>query len=130
MANHRFSRRGFFQSGASATLGMALPTAAPPCAWIIVALNWEYNDEFSYMDGESPRTELFYDRCAADIACQRLCDEFFQAQTPVELEFDWDIYFFPDDVDEETLTWAEARAAGFPDPYYVLELSYPGAPSS
>ena len=131
MPDHRLSRRGFFRhSGASAALGMALPATEPPRAWIIVALNWEYNDEFSFVEGESPQTDLFYDQSTAETACRRLCDEFFNAQTPAELEFDWDTYFYPDDFDEEALTWAEARAAGFPDPYHVLELSHPGAPTS
>ena len=136
MPDHRLSRRGFFHcAGASAGLGMASPAAEPPRGWIIVALNWEHNDEFSYVEGDSPQTDLFYDQGAADAECQRLCDVFFNAQTPAQFEIDWDTYLYPDgysspDFDEETMTWDEVRAAGFPDPYYVLELTRPGEPSA
>lgn len=135
MPEHQLPRRDFFRrAGASAALGLAPQLAKPARAWIIVALNWEYNDEFSYVEGEIPHTELFYDQAEAEAECLRLCQEFFAAQSPAEFEIDWDHYFFPSgydepDFDQETMTWEQVREAGFPDPYYVLELNLPGEPA-
>ena len=128
------SRRGFFgQAAAGATLGQVTSPPPPTQAWIIVALGWEYNDEFTYQVGEYPRDDIYFDRATADAACQRLCDEFYAAQTPEEFELDWDSY--RDELPEERMdaadvTWEELRAAGFPDPYYVMKLTHPGASSS
>lgn len=125
------SRRGFFgQAVAGATLGQVNSPPPPRKAWTIVALGWEYNDEFTYQAGEYPRDDIYFDRAAADAECQRLCDEFFAAQTPEEFELDWDSYRdgLPEErADADDLTWDELREAGFADPYYVLELTHPGA---
>ncbi len=128
------TRRGFFgQAVAGATLRSASSPPTPSQAWIIVALGWEYNDEFTYPSGESPREEVYFDRAAAATECQRLCAEFFAAQTPEEFELDWDAYRdeLPEDrADATDITWDELRAVGFPEPYYVLELTTPGAAPS
>jgi hypothetical protein len=128
------SRREFFgQMSASAAVAVAPIAAPPPRAWIIVALNWEYNDEFSYQEGEFARTELFYDQETAEAECQRLCSQFFTEvyPSPADFEPDWNWYDigFGADFDETAVTWDQLRAVGFPDPYFIQELTVPGAES-
>lgn len=125
------SRRAFF--GQAATAGLLPHLARPRQAWIIVALDWQYNDEFTWPEGQCPQQTLYYDRTLADAECRRLCDAFFASQTPEEFEVDWSLYA-PSRVsqsgfDESTVTWDEVRALGFPDPYFVLELTSPERPS-
>lgn len=128
---HGVSRRTFF--GQAATASLVPGITRPRQAWIIVALGWEYNDEFTYEEGQYPRPTLYYDRNEADAACKRLCDAFFAEQSPDEFEVDWSLYAPPRaserGFDESTVTWDEVRAEGFPDPYSVLELVYPDASS-
>lgn len=81
-------------------------------------LDWEYNDEFTYSEGNSLRSQMYLDKAAADAECQRLCAEFFAAETPIEFDVDFEGYHFADR-DPETTTWEELCAAGFPDPYFV-----------
>ena len=120
------SRRGFFGHlfGAGAT-GATILTSPEPSrptqAWVIVERQWQYNDEYSYDEGEFTRTTLYYDPQQAAADCQRLCEEFFQAQTPMEFEADFESYFTRDYMPEK-VTWEELRAEGFPDPYYVQQL--------
>ena len=102
------------------------PSLIPQRAWVIVELGWEYNDEFTYAEGEVPRTTLFFDQALADAECQRLCAGFFAAETPAEFEVDFASYFDEAEhrgFEERTVTWETLRERGFPDPYYVLELS-------
>ena len=97
-----------------------------------MALNWQYNDEYSYAEGEYARADLFYDLATAEVECRRLCEEFFTRlyPTPASFEPDWDSYRdnldLDPDMDESEVTWAQLREAGFPDPYFVQELTIPG----
>ena len=121
--NSSLSRREWF-GRAMAPLAGSVSAAGdqPHTAWLIVALDWEYNDEFSYpTDGFHPRPQVYLDHAQAEAECRKLCDEFFTQTypTPQEFEPDWALY----DCDPATATWAELRAAGFPDPYLVQELS-------
>lgn len=125
------SRRTFFGQAALAPVAAVVPPVARPArAWIIMAIHWEYNDEWSYAEGTTPRTELYYDRDQAQAACQQLCDEFFTAAYPLPIDFvpNWNDYDFArhPDFDEETVTWDELRAEGFPDPFFVQKLVVPG----
>jgi hypothetical protein len=127
------SRRSFFHSlTAGATAAATGPPAPPREAWILLAQGWEYNDECSYPEGEYARDELYYDRAAAEAECQRLCADFFAAQTPVEFEVDWTSYDLDRgaDFDPASVTWDELRVAGFPEPYSVQRLTVPGAEPS
>jgi len=75
---------------------------------------------------------VFYDRTQADAECRRLCEAFYAAQTPEEFEPDWNEYFleYGRDFDESSVSWDQLRAAGFPEPYLVQELTSAGeAPS-
>lgn len=135
MSRKTFSRRAFLgQAAAGPAADLISSTPQPRNAWILVALGWEYNDEFTYPEGEYPQSVLYHDRAAADAECRRLCDEFFAAQTPEEFEIDWESYlpgcYGRPDFDESTVNWDELRKAGFPEPFYVLELTSPGAVSS
>lgn len=85
---------------------------------MIMELGWEYNDEFTYPEGEFLRSNMFLNKATADGECQRLCAEFFATQTPEEFEVDLEGYHLAGR-DPTTVTWEELRAAGFPDPYYV-----------
>ena len=128
------SRRGFFGRMAAAPAAAIVPAEEKPRqAWILVSLSWEYNDEFSYPEGEYPESRLFYDRADADAECRRRCDEFFAAQTPAEFEVQFELYLADrlqhPEFDEDAVTWAELQAAGFPDPYYILELTAPETPA-
>lgn len=99
--------------------------AIPQRAWVIVELGWEHNDEFTYAEGETPLTQLFFDKGLADAECERLCAEFFAAETPSDFEVDFAAYLNEgdhQDFDELGITWETLRERDFPDPYYVLEL--------
>ena len=101
------------------------PRPIPQRAWVIVELGWQYNDEFTYADGEVPRTTLFFDQALADAECRHLCAGFFTAETPTEFEVDFASYFDEAEhcgFEERAVTWEALRERGFPDPYYVLEL--------
>jgi hypothetical protein len=116
-------------------MGLAAASGpAPERAWIIVALGWEYNDEWSYQEGENPQKHVYFEKETAEAECRRLCDEFFAEQTPAEFQIDWDCYLtdrrMEPGFDETKVTWDEVRADGFPDPYYVLELTQPGEEDS
>lgn len=130
MTHGALSRRAFFgQAAAAPAAGLIPPSEKPRQAWIIVALGWEYNDEFSYHEGEHPQTQLFHEEEKAEAECRRLCEAFFAAETPAEFSVDFESYL-PDritepDFDEESVTWAELRDAGFPNPYFVLKLTTP-----
>ncbi len=122
------SRRAFFgQATVGAAVGAVTATAVrPERAWIIMAVDWQHNDEWSSPEGAVPRAALYYDYEQAQTACQRLCDEFFTVEYPTPLDFepDWRDYDLPrgPDFDESQVTWAELRAAGFEDPFFVKEL--------
>ncbi len=127
------SRRAFFGQATvgSAAAAMTVAVPPPPRAWIIVWIDWQYNDEYSYAEGTSVSTELHYDRAGADAACQKHCDQFFTVDypTPADFEPDWHAYDLSGDpdFDEDTVTWEQLRAAGFPDPFFVMELTVSGA---
>jgi hypothetical protein len=122
------SRRGFLRHAACAPVaGVAgSPAVAEPIqqAWIIIGVNWEYNDEYTYPDGEQALPKVYLDQKAAEAECQRLCQQFFEQATPLDWEVDFVEYEpeLPDDVSEETVTWDQLRQAGFPEPYYVQEM--------
>ena len=122
------SRRSFFThvftAGAGAVArvvtaaGPTQNTIAPQEAWVITELGWQYNDEVSSPEGEFLRTKMFLDKAAAEAECQRLCAEFFAAETPDEFEVDLEGFHLAER-DRSTITWDELRAAGFPDPFSV-----------
>lgn len=125
------SRRAFF---GQATIGVATTALTatqrpPPLAWIIVRIEWQYNDEYTYEAGSSAESTLFYDKAVVEAECQRRNTEFFTVDypTPDDFEPDWDAYDLDrtSGFDEATVTWDELRAAGFPDPFLVQELSVP-----
>lgn len=123
MNEGRLSRREWFGRVITPLVGGAAhnPDQQQP-AWIVLALDWEYNDEFTYpTDGFHPRPQVHLDRGQAEAECRRLCDEFVTQTypTPQAFEPDWELY----DCDPATATWDELRAAGFPDPYLVQEVS-------
>ena len=120
------SRRGFFGHAAGATaagIGQAIGVAAshetqsPPQAWIIMCLNWQYNDEYTYQEGEFACGKVYFDKQEAETACRALCEAFFQ-ESPEDFGVWWDQY----ELDPDTATWSDLRQAGFPDPYYLMEL--------
>jgi hypothetical protein len=80
--------------------------------------SWEYDDEFTYPDGEFVRSKLFLDKASAETECQRLCAEFFAAETPEEFGVDFEGLHLADR-DPATVTWEDLRATGFPDPFSV-----------
>ena len=121
------SRRRFFTQFVAAGTGSlarlvtaAVPAqeASPQQAWVIMELGWEYNDEFTYPEGEFLRSNMFLNKAAADAECERLCAAFFATETPEEFEIDLEGYHLAAR-DPAAVTWDEVRAAGFPDPYYV-----------
>ncbi len=73
----------------------APPLQAPQRAWVIVELGWEHSDEFTCAEGETPLTQLFFNKALADAECQRLCKEFFAAETPAEFEADLGVTGIP-----------------------------------
>lgn len=120
------SRRGFFGHAVGATaagIGQAIGGAAghgihsPPQAWIIMCLAWQYDDEYSFQEGEFACGKVYFNKPEAETDCRALCETFFQ-ESPEEFGVRWDEYA----LDPDTATWADLREAGFPDPYYVMEL--------
>lgn len=122
MSNPLVSRRKFFQQATSTTVVGAAQTAAalPTKAWVIVGTNWEFNDEWHYEAGECLDPQLYFDEQQAKDACRKLNAAFYAEQTPQKFQVNWNAYEV-DNPDEAT--WAEVRAAGFSDPYYVRELT-------
>lgn len=122
MSNPRVSRRGFFRQAASTTVVGAAQTAAalPARAWVIVGVNWEFNDEWQYEAGECLEPQVYFDEQKAKDACKKLNEAFFAEQDPQEFQVDWNVYEV-DDPDEAT--WDDVREAGFSDPYCVRELT-------
>lgn len=121
------SRRRFFAhivTAGAGGLARLMATAVPSQqglsqqAWVIMERGWEYNDEFTYSEGEFLRSNMFLSKAAADAECERLCAEFFVAETPEQFEVDLEGYHLAGR-DPATVTWEELRTAGFPDPYYV-----------
>ena len=121
------SRRRFFTNlvtagtgGLARLMAAAVPSqqGLPQQAWVIMELGWEYNDEFTYPEGEFLRSNMFLNKASADAECERLCAEFFARETPEAFEVDLEGYHLADR-NPATVTWDELRAAGFPDPYYV-----------
>ena len=98
------------------TASVPLREATPQQAWVIMELGWEYNDEFTYPEGEFLRSNMFLNKARSGAECERLCAEFFAAETPEEFEVDLEGYHLADR-DPATVTWDELCAAGFPDPY-------------
>jgi hypothetical protein len=119
MSTRAVSRRGFFRNAVTATaLGAAQAAPQFPAkAWTIVGINWGYNDEFCFEEGEFVVGKVYFDEAVAKAECQQMIDDFF-ADTPQEFEPMWDQY----EVDPETATWDDLRKAGFPDPFYLMEL--------
>ena len=83
----------------------------------------------SYAAGELAHATLYYDRAAAEAACQKLIDDFYAEQTPAEFEVDWQLYFsdgLPSDLSEDEVTWDQLKVRGWADPYFLRELTIPG----
>jgi len=119
----KFSRRKFF--GAAA--GVPAAAAGPKCqkpekAWVIVGVNWEYNDEYSYESGEfQPVDRVFFDLAEAEKELARVRAEFFDRfPTPEDFEPDFEAYMM--DPENDNPTWADMFAAGFPEPFWLSEL--------
>ena len=119
------TRRSFFGRAAVAPVaGMAATPELPKQAWVIVTPNWQYNDEYTYAEGEDVLPKVYFDQHEAEAECQRRCRQFFTTQTPQDFEVCFELYRdgFPEDATEETVTWEQLRNAGFPQPYWVKEL--------
>jgi hypothetical protein len=127
------SRRAFFGRATVGATTTALATAQPPPsqAWIIVRVEWQHNDEYSYEAGTSAESTLFFDKDLAEAECRRRNHKFFTVDYPTPKDFDpdWLAYGFgpTSDHSEEAVTWDELREEGFPDPFFVQELSVPEA---
>jgi hypothetical protein len=88
MAN-QISRRAFLgQAAVTPATGIAEATARPKEAWVILATNWRYNDEYTYAEGEEVLPKVYFDRQEAEAECRRLCEQFFAGQTPLDFEVD------------------------------------------
>lgn len=123
MSRNAVSRRGFFNQVAGAVaapIAAVTPATTTTKVWVIVGLNWEYNDEWTYQEGESPLPQVYFDEDVANAECQRMCDEFFASQSPHDFEVDWNGLELDEDDDEQN-TWGAVCDAGFPNPYYVME---------
>lgn len=124
MGDH-LSRRDFLQPAAVPVVAAGAPgSELPKQAWVIIVLGWEYNDKYAYPEGEYVQPKLYFDKSQAEAECGRLCDAFFAAETPQEFGVDHMLYLgeLPDDVDEDSITWEQLRAAGFPHPYYIQQM--------
>lgn len=124
------SRRQFLSQAPAGTVAVLVAAEPPPRAWIIMEADWEFNDQYSYADGERAGGTLYYDRPAAEAECRRLNEEFYARETPDEFQLDWTLYFpgdLPDGKSEDEITWADVKAAGtWRDPYWIRELIVPG----
>lgn len=128
MFSEPLPRRRFFTqlftAGTGSLAGLAtavIPAQAPSPtkeAWVIMEIGWEYNDEYTYAEGNFLRSKMYLDKASADAECERLCAEFFAAETPIGFQVEFEGYHLADR-DPETITWEELRAEGFPDPYFV-----------
>ena len=125
MFSEHVSRRRFFTNLVTAGIGRLVRPIAPVApsqqglpqqAWVIMELGWEYNDEFTYPEQKFLRSNMFLNKARSGAECERLCAEFFAAETPEEFEVDLEGYHLADR-DPATVTWDELCAAGFPDPY-------------
>ncbi len=124
--SNNVSRRAFFRQAVAAPIATTagVNEALPKQAWIILEVNWGFNDEFTYEEGERALRTLYYTKEHAEQECQRLCDAFFAAETPQQFEVRFELYedAFPAGTSEESVTWEQLRQAGFPNPYSVQEL--------
>ena len=125
MSDQQVSRRGFFNgvtTAAAETAGAALaPINKPPKAWVIMGVNWEYNDECSFEEGEYVASnKVYFDEQEAKTECDELCQFFYDQETPEEFQPNWNV--FPEIEDPSTATWKDMLDAGFPAPYFVKEL--------
>ena len=123
---HQISRRAFLGQAASAPAAAVvnIPSQRSKQAWVIAEVNWQYNDEYTYAEGEQTLPKVYFDRQEAETECQRLCEQFFENVTPLDWEVDFEFYrdHLPEDCAEESATWEQLRKAGFPAPYRVLEM--------
>ncbi len=132
MQTDPISRRAFFGQAAAAPAAGVLGAHAPPpkTAWTIVALNWEYDDESNYTEGERALGCLYHDKDAAEAECRKLNAQFFREEDPDLFAPE---HYLPDFDHSETggdpalqeALWARMVEGGFPDPYSVLELTQP-----
>jgi hypothetical protein len=125
-SRQQVSRRGFFRHAVGGTAAGAAQvirvvtgpeSPLPRQAWIIMRINWEYNDEYSSQEGEGTCDKVYFDKPAAEVACRALCEAFFR-ESPEEFGVWWDLY----GLDSDTATWDDLLQAGFPHPYYIKEL--------
>ena len=95
-----FNRRKFL-TGLLAGPAAALADDAPPACtggqkvWVIVGVNWVYNDEFNYSEGDYLTEHAFADKAAADRTCAELIQDFCAAEDPDE--FVMPDFALPDD---------------------------------
>lgn len=52
--------------------------------WVINGVNWAYNDEYSYPEGDYLTQHAFADKSSADQVCARLIEEFCEDEDPEE----------------------------------------------
>lgn len=85
MFNRRKFLAGLLAGPAAALAG---PTPAAPASerkiWVIVGVNWLYNDEFSYAEGDYLTEHALDDKATADETCARLIEEFCDQEDPDE----------------------------------------------
>jgi hypothetical protein len=86
MFNRRKFLTGLVAGPAAALAGQALLPSAhgPRKVWVIVGVNWDYDDEFNYAHGDSLTEYAFGDRESADKRCADLIGEFCAAEDPDE----------------------------------------------
>jgi len=98
-----FNRRKFL-AGLLAGPAAALANETPPPLlsgdrkiWVIVGVNWVYNDEHSYPEGDFLTEHAFTDKGTADRTCVELIQEFRAQEAPedfvmpdIVLPDDWD----------------------------------------
>jgi hypothetical protein len=100
-----FDRRRFL-AGPLASPATAISGGTPTAAtgqqriWVIVGVNWAYNDEYNYSEGSFLTEYAFPDKQTAERKCQELIREFRQQEDPEQ--FVHGDLTLPDDWDEMT----------------------------
>jgi hypothetical protein len=83
-----FNRRKFLAgllAGPAAALANETPTPSltgDRKIWVIVGVNWVYNDEHSYPEGDFLTEHAFTDKGMADRTCAELIQEFRKQESP------------------------------------------------
>jgi hypothetical protein len=52
--------------------------------YVIVGVNWNYNDEYSYAQGQYLTENIFIDKAAAERHCRKCIEQFYEEEDPDE----------------------------------------------